>query len=66
MSEQDIEKLARAMTIGDPDRLVQISYDRVVGRSDGGGPPRSIRQIDMVAAWRLHAAEARMALCHVA
>jgi hypothetical protein len=57
MSEPDIEKLARALTNGDPDRLVPISYGKVVGY------PMSVRQIDMVAAWKFHAAEARSALC---
>lgn len=59
--EQKIERLARAMAGGDPDRLVPVSYRRVIGRSDGNGIPVAL-QTDTLPAWRFYLAEARAAL----
>jgi hypothetical protein len=58
-----IERLARALTNGDPDRLSPICYLEVVARSEReGSAPRSVPKVVMVPAWKLHEAEARIAL----
>ena len=49
------------MTSGDPDRLVPVTYSKVVGYEDGS-TPKTRRQTDMIAAWKFHEAEARAAL----
>ena len=64
MSDERIERLARAMTTGDPDHLLPLTYNKVVGYRNGG-PPQTIPQTDMIPAWKFHVAEARSALSSI-
>lgn len=58
MADRMVEKVARALCVGDPDRVTVRGSSETV-RSSGGGPPISRPISVMSPAWRHHEIEAR-------